>query len=573
MKSIYRAALLITTIGATVLMGDNGRGNTPKTKIPDVLATAVTDTVTLPRIMGDDGFDMVFVEGGTFTMGCTETRGDKCRDAEKPAHKVTVSGFYIQKYEVTQKLWKSVMGSNPSFFKDDDNLPVEKVCWKDAQEFIQKLNVKTGKTYRLPTEAEWEFAARGGNRSKGYKYSGSNTAGDVAWYGDTCVMVKCKDGNSGPAFYGPGFYSPGSPGCSGCCGAYDTKCGGGNSGKKTHPVGTKQPNELGIYDMSGNVSELVNDRYGIYTSGDKINPTGPTSGPDRVVRGSSYRQGAGAWGCRVFYRDYIPPSRSFRFAYVGFRLALDGGSERVLAPLIPKKMPAAEKDSNVNNINMAFVKGGTFTMGCTPEQDMGCEDWEKPVHKVTLKDFYMGRYEVTQGLWMAVMDNNPSGYTGNNNLPVEEVSWDEVQEFIKKLNAKTGKKYRLPTEAEWEYAARGGNKSFGYRYPGSNDIDIVAWYEKNSGKKTHPVGTKQPNELGIYDMAGNVSEWVNDWMGDYSSASQINPAGPKSDRSNCSVLRGGNSWYDDWKCRITYRIGFGKESSGSSIGFRLALDP
>jgi formylglycine-generating enzyme required for sulfatase activity len=567
MKSIYRVALL-TAVGVAVLLWGNGKDNTPKANAQDLPATTAADTVTLPRIMSDDGFDMVFVEGGTFTMGCTETRGYKCRDTEKPAHKVTVSGFYIQKYEVTQKLWKSVMGSNPSFFEGDDNLPVEKVCWKDAQEFIQKLNAKTGKTYRLPTEAEWEFAARGGNKSKGYKYSGSNTAGDVAWYGDTCVTVKCKNGNSGPTFYGPGFYSPG---CSGCCGGYDTKCGGGNSGKKTRPVGTKHPNELGVYDMSGNVSELVNDRYGNYTSDDKTNPTGPTSGPDRVVRGGSYHYGA--WRCRVFYRSYTSPSRSYRTDDVGFRLALDGGSERVLAPLIPKKMTAAEKDSNVNNINMAFVKGGTFTMGCTPEQDMGCEDWEKPAHKVTLKDFYIGRYEVTQGLWMAVMDNNPSGYTGDNNLPVEEVSWGETQEFIQKLNAKTGKKYRLPTEAEWEFAARGGNKSFGYIYSGGNDIDMVAWYEKNSGKKTHPVDTKQPNELGLYNMAGNVSEWVNDWMGDYSSASQINPAGPKSDRSNCSVLRGGSSWSDDWKCRITYRIGLYKESSGSSVGFRLAHDP
>ena len=161
-------------------------------------------------------------------------------------------------------------------------------------------------------------------------------------------------------------------------------------------------------------------------------------------------------------------------------------------------------------IEMVFVKGGTFMMGATPEQGSDAGDGEKPVHSVTVSDFYIGKYEVTQAQWKAVMGKNPSHYKGENR-PVERVSWYDIQKFIEKLNAKTGKRYRLPTEAEWEYAARGGNQSKGYKYSGSNDIGSVAWYTNNSGDRTHPVGQKQPNELGLYDMTGNVWEWCSDW--------------------------------------------------------------
>ena len=160
---------------------------------------------------------MVAVQGGTFTMGCTSEQGDDCYDDERPAHRVTVSDFYIGKYEVTQAQWRAVMGFNPSYFKGD-NLPVETVSWDDVMDFIHKLNSLTGRQYRLPTEAEWEYAARGGNN---YKYSGSNSAGNVAWYGY-------------------------------------------NSSRTTHPVGTKSANGFGLYDMSGNVYEWCSDWYRAY---------------------------------------------------------------------------------------------------------------------------------------------------------------------------------------------------------------------------------------------------------------------------------------------------------------------
>jgi formylglycine-generating enzyme required for sulfatase activity len=219
-------------------------------------------------------------------------------------------------------------------------------------------------------------------------------------------------------------------------------------------------------------------------------------------------------------------------------------------------------------IEMVFVEGGTFTMGCTSEQGDDCDDDERPAHQVTLSDFYIGKYEVTQAEWKAIMGNNPSGFSGCDSCPVERVSWDDVQEFIRKLNAKTGKNYRLPTEAEWEYAARGGKHSKGYKYSGSNSIENVAWYYGNSGKKTHPVGTKQANELGIYDMSGNVYEWCQDWYGGYSKGSQTNPAGASSGSDR--VLRGGSWYLNPRYVRVSNRLYFTPAYRYINLGFRLA---
>ena len=217
---------------------------------------------------------------------------------------------------------------------------------------------------------------------------------------------------------------------------------------------------------------------------------------------------------------------------------------------------------------MVSVDGGTFTMGGTSEQGSDVWDDEKPPHQVTLSSYSIGKTEVTQALWKAVMGSNPS-YSKGDNLPVEQVSWDDCQTFISKLNALTGQKFRLPTEAEWEYAARGGNKSRGYKYSGSNTIGDVAWYDGNSGDKTHPVGTKAPNELGIYDMSGNVWEWCSDWFDNYSSASQTNPKGPTSGANR--VDRGG-SWISSARyCRVSARDYFSTVSLGSNLGLRLAL--
>ncbi len=232
---------------------------------------------------------------------------------------------------------------------------------------------------------------------------------------------------------------------------------------------------------------------------------------------------------------------------------------------------AGNSSFTVNGVSfkMVPVKGGTFTMGGTYEQSGDTYDDEKPTHSVTLSDYCIGETEVTQALWTAVMGSNPSGFKGDN-LPVENVSWYDVEEFLTKLNQKTGRFFRLPTEAEWEYAARGGNKSQNYKYSGSNNVDFVAWYGNTNGH-THEVRTKQPNELGIYDMSGNVWEWCADWYGNYGSYSQTNPTGPSSGSDR--VLRGGSWSSSAGDCRVSNRDDSAPGDRDGDYGFRLVLVP
>ena len=230
-----------------------------------------------------------------------------------------------------------------------------------------------------------------------------------------------------------------------------------------------------------------------------------------------------------------------------------------------KKMPVFE---------MVFVEGGTFTMGCTEEEDAECYGSEIPLHEVKIRDFYIGRHEVTQAQWMVVMGDNPSHHIGEN-LPVENVSWNDVQEFIRKLNKFSNKHYRLPTEAEWEYAARGGKKSSGYKYSGSNEIDEIAWHDDNSDLKTHPVGSRNPNELGIYDMSGNVYEWCEDWFNFnyYQKCKDLgvvsNPKSPDTG-SSTFVIRGGGCISYSWDCRVSVRGDMEPDTRDKVVGFRLA---
>lgn len=223
---------------------------------------------------------------------------------------------------------------------------------------------------------------------------------------------------------------------------------------------------------------------------------------------------------------------------------------------------------SVNGVtfNMVKVKGGTFSMGATGSDG---EADESPRHEVTLNDFYIGQFEVTQNLWEAVMGKNPSWHKGKD-LPVERVSWDDCQEFIKKLNEFTGMQFRLPTEAEWEYAARGGFKSKEYKYSGSNNVEDVAWYKKNSGRRTHSVGSKSPNEIEVYDMTGNVWEWCQDWYGEkYYKEGHSNGRGPK--RGSYRVRRGGDYRYDEDVCRVSNRGNEYPSAASKHTGLRLCM--
>ena len=232
--------------------------------------------------------------------------------------------------------------------------------------------------------------------------------------------------------------------------------------------------------------------------------------------------------------------------------------------------PSVTKNLTFNvkgvTFNMIFIEGGQFMMGGLNE-DSKYKDNDLPVHKVTLSNFYCGQTEVTQALWKAVMGKNPSRWEGMNK-PVEQVSWNDCQKFIKKLSKITGRTFRLLTEAEWEYAARGGKMSKGYKYSGSNDLASVAWCS-GVGALTQDVATKQPNELGLYDMSGNVSEWCSDCHAKYSDLSQTNPKGPE--RGELRVMRGGDWSSDATGCCVTFRKRQNPYVSVSKDGLRLAL--
>lgn len=481
-------------------------------------------------------FDMVYVKGGTFNMG-SENGGEQ----EQPVHSVTVPGFYIGQTEVTQRLWEAVMGSNPSNFKNPD-YPVENVTWEQTQVFVDKLSRLAGRTFRLPYEAEWEYAARGGRKSKGFKYSGSNRVRDVAWYGE--------DRNTG----------------------------------STHQVAKKKPNELGLYDMSGNVWEWCQDIFSesYYSVSPAKSPKGPEgSTGKRVLRGGSWFDIDG--GCTTYIRDANDPAHPH--IYYGLRLVISGDrddsadpdEEDVEVVEVVKEEPKQEIVSdnkqkgesfsetiNGVTINMVYVEGGVFQMG---SNDKGDDDsW--PQHEVELDGYYIMTTEVPQILWNSIMPKPQKAKFKGDLIPVHKVSVVDVQEFLKVLNEKTGRNYRLPTEAEWEFAARGGNQSHGYKFSGSDEFKDVCL----KSETPYEIAKAKPNELGLYDMTGNVWEWCSDKYHKkyYRESPRKNPQGYDG-KTNDYVLRGG-AWYcvKSW-CRVIQRNSQEKEDRQPGNGFRLAL--
>jgi formylglycine-generating enzyme required for sulfatase activity len=259
-------------------------------------------------------------------------------------------------------------------------------------------------------------------------------------------------------------------------------------------------------------------------------------------------------------------SAAARFGPCTVRARIRDNNNRIISDSVQIRITELSLDDILRD--MVHVRGGTFTMGCTPEQENECSSGEIPAHQVTLNDFHIGRYPVTYVVWGRIMGwNNPPRTSWN--LPVENVSWDEVQTFITALNNETGRNFRLPTEAEWEYAARGGDQSRRHMYSGSNNLDDVGWYIGNSDSSTQPVGMKRANELGIHDMSGNVSEWVNDRYGPYGGDPLNNPIGPTSGTSR--VVRGGSSVSPDAIARVSFRGGWEPSRRHNFLGFRLAI--
>ena len=487
-----------------------------------------TKTITLP---GGAMMEMIYVAPGSFMMGSLSNEDG--HDKDEMQHRVTLTkGYWLGKYEVTQEQWQSVMGENPSRFKDG-NRPVECVSWKDCQTFIGKINEQLNCGARLPTEAEWEYACRAGSTGP---YGGSGHLDDMGWYG-------------------------------------------GNSGRETHPVGQKQANAWGFYDMHGNVHEWCEDVYSHY-GGATIDPTGPFSGLGRILRGGSLCDTARR--CRSASRtSRIPGDRNY---IRGFRLACSA-EPRERAVESKKESRETESESKSATVElrdgagpntgdtktitlpggatmkMIYVAPGTFTMG-SPASEEGRSD-DETQHQVTLtKGFWLGKYEVTQEQWQSVMGGNPSRFK-DGNRPVECVSWKDCQSFINKINLQQNCGARLPTETEWEYACRAGSTE---TYGGNGNLDDMGWYSGNSGRGTYPVGQKQANAWGFHDMHGNVYEWCEDWYGDYGTAT-TDPVGPASGVNR--VLRGGNWSHKARSCRSAVRSWSSPGSRRGSNGLRL----
>ena len=430
-------------------------------------------------------FDMVKVPSGYFTMGLSQDNRQKVSGST--IHPVALDGFVITATPVSQALWTAVMGSNPSSVQNP-SLPVDMVSWGEVHKFISKLNKATGKTFSLPTEAQWEYAA---------------------------------------GLQGKDFVS---------------------------------------------VAEWMEDTFSELPDSFVVNPAAPKPADHKVVR---------------TVKDRLEIDSHTKKAGVGFRLVQPTGealSESLLKVLDGASFDRETVDASdggsetftVGDVSFKMVKvrGGEFTMGYSDKDysfgRFAIPENEKNFHQVTLSDYAIGETEVTVGLWNAVMGYVPYLNDINEPLkPVGNISWFDCQKFILKLNALTGRTFRLPTEAEWEYAARGGSKSRGYGFSGTNDMNSSMWYVDNADMKSKNVKTRKANELGLYDMSGNVWEWCFDRAADYQKTPQTDPCGPSEGTSR--ILRGG-SCASRWDaCRITNRSYMLAKNIKGTFGFRLAL--
>jgi formylglycine-generating enzyme required for sulfatase activity len=485
----------------------------------------------------------VRIEPGTFMMGSPES--EEGRDDDETQHPVTITRAYCMKAtEVTQGAWQAVMGSNPSEFKNcGANCPVEQVSWDDAVGYANALSQREGlpkcysgstftglgcRGYRLPTEAEWEYAARAGSTSSRY-----GDIGNVAWFED-------------------------------------------NSGGAPHPVAQKQPNRWGLYDMLGNVGEWTGDWYVAYP-GAVTDPTEPTTGSARVIRGGSWF--FNGWAVRAAVRSH--DSEDLRNLALGFRLVRtafvvsEPGTSESVGPA-PGASSTAPKPADCP-AGYVRIAPGTFAMG-SPSGEDGRDD-DEIQHRVTItRGYCMKATEVTQGEWQAVMGSNPSTFKNcGANCPVERVTWDDAVGYANALSRREGlpecysgstftgldcRGYRLPTEAEWEYAARAGTTGATYE-----NLDSVAWYDQNAGVTTHPVRQKQPNAWGLYDMLGNVWEWTGDWYAAYAGLA-ADPAGAAA--GSIRVARGGSWSSNARRARAARRRNDPPGFRYEFLGFRLS---
>ncbi len=523
---------ITSSIGFRVALTATGSSETCGLPVPGLNAK-----ISLPNNVD---LKMIWIEPGTFIMGSPEDELGRFDDETQ--HQVTLTqGYWLGTYEVTQAQYQALMNENPSEFKGAD-LPVQLVTWYNAKDFCAKLNeiekaagrLPEGYEYTLPTEAQWEYACRAGTTTA--LNSGKNLSDE-----DEC-----------PEIAEVGWYK------------YD-------SDGTPHPVGQKLPNAWGLYDMHGNVYEWCSDVYDDYPPVSEVtDPVGPESGvfgPYRVLRGGSWN--SVAYLGRSAYRNGNSPEKTVNI--YGFRLALVAATSSETSGLPVPGSNASIILPNDKDLDMIWVEPGTFMMG-SPQDELGKQGNETYQQVTITQGYWMGKYEVTQAQYEAVMGTNPAGFRGDNN-PVEFVSWDDAMEFCAKLTEiekaagrlPEGYEYSLPTEAQWEYACRAGTTTAlnsGKNLSGYNEcpeVDEVAWYTYNSNSTTHPVGQKQANAWGLYDMHGNVLEWCLDWYPGYENSMR--------------VLRGGSYSSLAFMCRSAYQGGSYPGSRWNYIGFRLALIP
>ena len=555
------SALVPAVILGLLLSGAPGTSVAQQQETEPKAAPSGEASATAKAIQNSIGMSLVPIPSGEFLMGSPEPQEKEpkllgpdviwWKLIEGPQHKVKITkAFYIGATEVTQGQWKAVMGNNPATTPGDDNLPVDQISWDDCRAFLKKLSDKEGRTYRLPTEAEWEYVCRAGTTTKFSFGDDEARLDEYAWH----AKGDGSDLKAGPRAF------------------------------KLHPVGQKKPNAWGLYDLHGNAWEWCSDRFAgsktPYDAQPQVDPIGAVKDwGDRVMRGGArfYNKPTTCTStCRNAYEgDYRIGDVSFRVVLVSPEVVPAVKPTDPKPPLTfeqrvsaPEEKARLEKLGAVRNslgMIMMPIPAGEFTMGSTDTK------YEMAAHKVKItRAFHLGATEVTQAQWKAVMGGNPSFFQGDD-LPVENLNWNECQEFLKKLSEKEGKTYRLPTEAEWEYACRAGSTtrySFGDEAAALGDY---AWYGANSEVATHPVGQKKANAWGLYDMYGNVWEWCQDRISaNYEDKEQTDPAGPAEGSQRC--FRGG-AWYDDVnRCRSAFR----NSRNGNSrcyFGLRVVLAP
>lgn len=471
--------------------------------------------------------ELLWIEPGAYLRGSPSSEPDRDPD-EGPLHRVVLThGFYLATHEVTQAQWRSVMGENPALFqqgKDAPRRPVESVSWLSCADFLRCLNARSPGHFRLPTEAEWEYACRAGTSTR-YPW------GDAPepWQTHPHAWANSRS-----------FAMP-------------------------HAVGGKPSNPFGLHDMNGNVWEWCSDWYAPYSEGEQVDPQGPAGGDAKVFRGGSWFD---------FPRSLRSANRHKHgtdrgYAAIGLRVAWDPDAPR------PTGLRVFELPGGVP-LEMVEVPAGSFTMGSS-DLESGRQPDEGPPHQVTVsKPFHVGKFEVTQAQWRAVLGESPSMFRRQpqaTSLPVDSVSWDDAQRLIAKLNETSTGQFRLPTEAEWEYACRAGSAQ---RLPwgpelNNGELRTHGWFNPESEGRSHPVGRKQASFWGLHDMHGSVWEWCADWSGDYTAARQIDPLGPAiGDRK---IVRGG-SWFNEPEAlRPANRHAHPRDYHGPNLGLRLVWTP